>query len=233
MDKNKDIFGTAIKAYYKENDTTDIKVHSPDFDDDVIPIDYLFRAFEDMPEVEQKALNLCKGKVLDVGCGAGSHALYLQNKKHLEVKAIDTSLGAIEISKKRGVKKPECQDFFKIENERFDTILMLMNGSGIIGKLENLSSFFEHCRSLLNKGGQILMDSSDLIYLFEEDEIDFEEYYGELQYKLSYKGAESDYFDWLYIDAVLLQEKAKELNFKCEIIEKGRHFDYLAVLKPL
>ncbi|HKJ49596.1 MAG TPA: hypothetical protein VJ973_10925, partial [Christiangramia sp.] len=78
MDKNKDIFGTAIKAFYNENDPTDIVVHSPDFDDDIIPIDYLFRVFKDMPEIEQKALNLCKGKVLDVGCGAGSHALYIQ-----------------------------------------------------------------------------------------------------------------------------------------------------------
>lgn len=233
MDKNKDIFGTAIKAFYKENDPTDIIVHSPDFDDDIIPIDYLFRAFEDMPGVEQKALDLCRGKVLDVGCGAGSHALFLQNERNLDIKAIDTSPGAIEIAEIRGVKETVCQDFYEIENEKFDTILMLMNGSGIIGKLKNLNLFFEHSRTLLNEGGQILMDSSDLIYLFEDEKPDLEKYYGELEYKLSYKNAESDYFDWLYIDARLLEEKAKEHNFRCEIIQKGEHFDYLAILNPL
>ncbi|WP_026933805.1 class I SAM-dependent methyltransferase [Christiangramia echinicola] len=233
MDKNKDIFGTAIKAFYKENDPTDIIVHSPDFDDDIIPIDYLFRAFEDMPGVEKKALDLCRGKVLDVGCGAGSHALFLQNERNLDIKAIDTSPGAIEIAEIRGVKETVCQNFYEIENEKFDTILMLMNGSGIIGKLKNLNLFFEHSRTLLNEGGQILMDSSDLIYLFEDEKPDLEKYYGELEYKLSYKNAESDYFDWLYIDARLLEEKAKEHNFRCEIIQKGEHFDYLAILNPL
>ncbi|SDS13948.1 class I SAM-dependent methyltransferase [Christiangramia echinicola] len=233
MDKNKDIFGTAIKAFYKENDPTDIIVHSPDFDNDIIPIDYLFRAYEDMPGVEQKALDLCRGKVLDVGCGAGSHALFLQNERNLDIKAIDTSPGAIEIAEIRGVKETVCQDFYEIENEKFDTILMLMNGSGIIGKLKNLNLFFEHSRTVLNEGGQILMDSSDLIYLFEDEKPDLEKYYGELEYKLSYKNAESDYFDWLYIDARLLEEKAKEHNFRCEIIQKGEHFDYLAILNPL
>lgn len=233
MDKNKDIFGTAIKAFYKENDPTDIIVHSPDFDDDIIPIDYLFRAYEDMPGVEQKALDLCRGKVLDVGCGAGSHALFLQNERNLDIKAIDTSPGAIEIAEIRGVKETVCQNFYEIENEKFDTILMLMNGSGIIGKLKNLNLFFEHSRTVLNEGGQILMDSSDLIYLFEDEKPDLEKYYGELEYKLSYKNAESDYFDWLYIDARLLEEKAKEHNFRCEIIQKGEHFDYLAILNPL
>lgn len=233
MDKNKDIFGTAIKAFYKENDPTDIIVHSPDFDDDIIPIDYLFRAFEDMPGVEKKALDLCRGKVLDVGCGAGSHALFLQNERNLDIKAIDTSPGAIEIAEIRGVKETVCQNFYEIENEKFDTILMLMNGSGIIGKLKNLNLFFEHSRTLLNEGGQILMDSSDLIYLFEDEKPDLEKYYGELEYKLSYKNAESDYFDWLYIDARLLEEKATEHNFRCKIIQKGEHFDYLAILNPL
>lgn len=186
-----------------------------------------------MPGVEKTALDLCRGKVLDVGCGAGSHALFLQNERNLDIKAIDTSPGAIEIAEIRGVKETVCQDFYEIENEKFDTILMLMNGSGIIGKLKNLNLFFEHSRTLLNEGGQILMDSSDLIYLFEDEKPDLEKYYGELEYKLSYKNAESDYFDWLYIDARLLEEKAKEHNFRCEIIQKGEHFDYLAILNPL
>lgn len=230
MDKNKDIFGTAIKAFYEENDLTDITVHSPDFDDDIIPVEYLFREYSEMPAIEQKALEKCKGKILDVGCGAGSHALYLQEEKHLEVKAIDTSAGAVEIAKKRGVMSASCEDFFQLKNEKFDTILMLMNGSGIIGNLENLPSFFEHARSILAEGGKILMDSSDLIYLFDEQNSDSKTYYGELSYKLSYKGTQSDYFDWLFIDQELLIKNAELCGFECKIISEGENHDFLASL---
>ncbi|MCM8568057.1 class I SAM-dependent methyltransferase [Gramella jeungdoensis] len=233
MDKNKDIFGKAIKAFFEENDETNIIVHSPDFEDDTIPVKYLFRDFDEMPPLEQKALELCRGKVLDVGCGAGSHSLYLQNLKDLKCTGIDTSTGAIEIAKKRGLKNAECKDFFELKNEKFDTILMLMNGSGIIGKLKNLKKFFEHSRSILQENGQILLDSSDLIYLFDEELPEQEEYYGELKFQLSYKDSRSDFFDWLYLDPVLLEKEALKNKFSCKIIQKGRHFDYLAILKPL
>ncbi|MCP9201190.1 class I SAM-dependent methyltransferase [Gramella sp. GC03-9] len=232
MGKNKDIFGTAIRAYFENKDETDIEVHSPDFEDDVIPISYLFRDFDEMPEIEKTALELCFGKVLDVGCGAGSHSLYLQDELKLDCLAIDTSEAAIEIARKRGVKNTSNQDFFQLKDERFDTILMLMNGSGIIGKLENLQGFFTHARSILNETGQILMDSSDLIFLFDDEVPEGNHYYGELKFSMSYKNERSEEFDWLYIDEKLLKKRASENKFSCEIVKKGSHYDYLAVLKP-
>lgn len=231
MDKNKDIFGTAIRAYYKEKDTTPITVHSPDFDDDETPVPYLFRTFEEMPNLEQQALDLCKGKVLDVGCGAGSHTLYLQKKKGVDVIAIDTSEGAIEIAKDRGVINIVQKDFYEIRNQKYDTLLLLMNGSGIIGKLDNLDAFFGHCKTLLKENGSVILDSSDLIFLFEDEFIDTEGYYGELKYTLSYKNEVSEEFDWLYIDEETLKIFAEKNNFTCEIVAKGTHYDYLAVLK--
>ncbi|WP_026915391.1 class I SAM-dependent methyltransferase [Christiangramia portivictoriae] len=233
MDKNKDIFGKAIAGYYKEKDETPITVHSPDFDNDEIPVAYLFRDFNEMPKLEQEALKLCKGSILDVGCGAGSHALYLQNELKLEVKAIDTSAGAIEIAKERGLHNAVVQDFYKISSEKFDCILMLMNGTGIIGKLENINDFLQHCHQLLNDAGQLILDSSDLIYLFDDEFIDSEDYYGELTYELSYKGETSDPFDWLYVDKEILQKAAKNNNFSCEIVLEGEHYDYLAVLRKI
>ncbi|WP_298524927.1 methyltransferase domain-containing protein [uncultured Christiangramia sp.] len=233
MDKNKDIFGKAIAGYYKEKDETPITVHSPDFENDEIPVAYLFRDFEEMPKLEQEAIKLCKGSILDVGCGAGSHALYLQNERKLEVKAIDTSSGAIEIAKERGLNNAVAQDFYKISSERFDSILMLMNGTGIIGKLDNIDDFLQHCHELLNDNGQLILDSSDLIYLFDDEFIDSEEYYGELTYELSYKGETSDPFDWLYVDKEILQKAANNNNFSCEIVFEGEHYDYLAILKKV
>jgi SAM-dependent methyltransferase len=235
----KDIFGKAISAYYHHKDTTEIEVHSPDFDDDVIPVPYLFRNYSEMPPLEKKALQLSTGKVLDVGCGAGSHSLYLQQEKKLAVTAIDTSVGAIEIAQKRGLKDARVIDFFSLKNEKYDTILLLMNGSGIIGKLKNLDNFFGKTRELLAPGGKVLLDSSDLSYLFEKDEdggiwVEPEApYYGELQFKVSYKGESSAYFNWLYIDFETLKFAAESNKFSCKSIKKGEHFDYLAELKPL
>lgn len=231
-----DIFGMAIKNYYDSADEEDIIVHSPDFDDDVIPVPYLFRSFSEMPALEQKALKLCSGRVLDVGCGAGSHALYLQNERRLEVVAIDTSTGACEVAEKRGVKEVENIAFEDLSEEKFDTILLLMNGIGIVGKMRKLDQFFEQLRNLLNKNGQVLLDSSDLIYLFDPEEdggiwVDAAQgYYGELNYSLSYKGKSSKSFDWLYLDFDSLSLAASKNGFSCSLIQKGEHYDYLARL---
>ncbi|WP_010229605.1 class I SAM-dependent methyltransferase [Gillisia marina] len=234
-----DVFGKAISAYYYEKEETPILVHSPDFDDDEILVPYLFRDFKEMPELEQAALEKATGKVLDVGCGAGSHALFLQNEKKLEVTAIDISKGALEICKLRGIKDVRKIDYFDLKNEQFDTILLLMNGTGIIEKLKNLDKFFQHSKTLLSKNGQILIDSSDLSYLFDPDEdggiwIDPDApYYGELEFSISYKGEQSAEFPWLYLDFNSLALAAQKNNFSCELVKKGEHYDYLAILKPL
>ncbi|HET8855552.1 MAG TPA: class I SAM-dependent methyltransferase [Salinimicrobium sp.] len=232
-----DVFGQAVKDFYQKGKAEDIKVHSPDFDDDVIPVDYLFRSYSEMPFLEQKALELCSGKILDVGCGAGSHSLYLQNEKNLEVMGIDTSPGAIEVCKSRGIKNTKEISFYELTGEKFNSILLLMNGTGIIGKLNNLDNFFSHLRNLLNPEGQVLLDSSDLQYLFDRDEeqgigIDAAKpYYGELQYRLSYKNFSSKKFDWLFLDYNSLNLACINNGFDCELLEEGEHYDYLAKLK--
>lgn len=231
MGKNKDIFGEAAKAFYYDGDKTDIIVQSPDFDDDSISVEYLFRNYEEMPLVEQAALQNCSGKVLDVGCSVGSHSLWLQ-EKNFEVLGIDLSEGSVEIARKRGLEQFQVQDFYQLRKQKFDTLLFLMNGSGIIGRLKSIPEFFEQCRNLLNENGKILLDSSDLIFLFDEKPDPSEGYYGELEFQITYKNLKSESFPWLYIDPELLYEKAQKHRFTCKIIEKGPHFDYLAELKP-
>ncbi|HET7360657.1 MAG TPA: class I SAM-dependent methyltransferase [Salinimicrobium sp.] len=233
---NPDIFGMAIKDYFKRQQAENIIVHSPDFEDDVIPVSVLFRGYHEMPEIEKTALRHCFGRVLDVGCGAGSHSLYLQDEKKLDVTAIDISEGAIEICKLRGLKDARNAAFSEFKSENFDTILLLMNGTGIIGKLEDLNGFFQKIKKLLTLSGQVLIDSSDLKYLFDIDEdggiwIDASQgYYGELQYRLSYKNQSSTLFDWLFLDFETLQLAALQNGFNCELLKEGEHYDYLARL---
>lgn len=232
----KDLFGKAILDFQTNNNPEDLITETSISEADEMSVAYLFRDFTEMPKMEQKALQLAKGKILDVGCGAGSHSLYLQNERNLDVTSIDISTNAIEACKLRGLKKAFVQDVMKLENEKFDTILLLMNGAGMCGKLKNISKFLLQLKSLLNDGGQILVDSSDIIYMFDEDEDGGKwiptdvDYYGEVVFDISYKGEKEKPFDWMYIDYNTLQNAANANGLKCELILEGEHYDYLAKL---
>jgi 2-polyprenyl-3-methyl-5-hydroxy-6-metoxy-1,4-benzoquinol methylase len=166
----KDLFGKAILDFQTNNSPEDLITETTISEEDEMSVAYLFRDFSGMPKLEQQALLLSKGKVLDVGCGAGSHSLYLQKEKNLEVTAIDISNNAVEACQLR-----EISDVQKIailefnSDEKFDTILLLMNGTGIFGKLEYVSKYLQKLKSLLAENGQILIDSSDIIYMFKEE----------------------------------------------------------------
>ena len=231
----KDLFGKAILDYQTNNFPEDLITETTISEEDEMNVSYLFRNFEAMPLIEQKALELAKGKTLDVGCGAGSHSLYLQNERNLDTTAIDISANAIKACQLRGIKKALVQDILTLENEKYDTILLLMNGTGIFGTLKNTSKFLQKLKSLLNPGGQILIDSSDIIYMFDEDEdgayeVPANAYYGELEFTISYKGEKEVSLPWLYLDYNTLQNAANDNGLQCELIIEGEHYDYLAKL---
>jgi SAM-dependent methyltransferase len=232
----KDLFGKAILDYQTHNSPEDLITETSISEADEMSVAYLFRSFAEMPQLEQKALQLAKGKVLDVGCGAGSHALYLQ-EKGFDVTAIDISANAIKACELRGMKKAKVQDIMQLEGDQYDTILLLMNGAGMCGRLKNLPNFLQKLKSLLTDTGQILVDSSDIIYMFDEDEDGGKwiptdvDYYGEVVFDITYKGEKENSFDWMYIDYNTLQNAAFANGLRCELIEEGEHYDYLAQIK--
>lgn len=228
----KDLFGKAIYDYYSGNYTENIKTETDISEQDELPIPYLFRSYKQMPPLERKALDLSYGKILDVGCGAGAHSLYLQSK-NLEVTSIDISEKAIEVCQKRGLQNAMVQDVMKMEGT-FDTILLLMNGAGLCGRLRKMDSFLQKLKSLLNENGQILTDSSDIIYMFDQNSDGsydvplLHDYYGEVNYTISYKGETEPSFQWLYIDFNTLQNFAQKNGMECKLLMKGENFDFLA-----
>ena len=232
----KDLFGKAILDFQTNNSPEDLITETTISEEDEMSVAYLFRSYDEMPLMEQKALQLAKGKILDVGCGAGSHSLSLQNERNLDVTSIDISSNAIQACTLRGLKKAKVQDVMTLENEKYDTILLLMNGAGMCGKLKNIPNFLLKLKSLLNPGGQILLDSSDIIYMFDDDEDGGKwipsqnEYYGEIVFNISYKGEKEKPFDWMFIDYNTLQNAALDNGFQCELLLEGEHFDYLAKL---
>ena len=232
----KDLFGKAILDYQTNNSPEDLITETSISEADEMSVAYLFRNYIEMPKLEQKALQLAKGKVLDVGCGAGSHALELQNERKLDVTAIDISENAVKACQLRGIENVKVANILDLDSEnKFDTILLLMNGTGIFGTLNETAKYLQKLKSLLNEGGQILIDSSDLIYMFDQDEygaysIPADGYYGELTFTVQYKGETEETFPWLYLDYNTLQNAAHANGLQCELILEGDHFDYLAKL---
>lgn len=232
--RDQDPMGQAIYQYYKNKDRSPVLVDTNITQGEELPIEHLFRSYKDMPLLEQKALALVKGKTLDIGAGAGAHSLYLQ-RNGVDVTAMDISELSCEVMQLRGVENVVCADVWHLKEEKYDTLLFMMNGIGLVKSLEGLTKFLEHIKKYMADGGQIIMDSSDLKYMYEDDEggywIDLNSsYYGELEYHLSYKEYSAKPFPWLFVDYNKLKEKALNSGFDIELIYEDDHHHYLARL---
>ena len=230
----KDLMGRAIWDYYYQENSEDLQTETSISELDDLPVSYLFRDYQEMNALEKKALDLSFGKVLDVGSGAGSHSLYLQNERKLKVTALDISPKSVEICKARGVKNAICEDLLQFSEKNFDTVLLLMNGTGIFQSLEHIDQYLQKLKSLVAENGQILLDSTDILYMYDQDEdggvlVPATGYYGELDYYLHYKGESEEPMKWLYLDFDTLENAAIANGFKIQKIEQLED-SYLAQL---
>lgn len=226
MNPKNDPMGRAIADYHKHGKAGRLRVLSPVFEDDEMPLTTLFRTYNDMPEIERRAIDLAAGRTLDVGAAAGCHTLELQ-QRGIDVTAIDISPLSVQTMKQRGVKNAIVQDFFTMRDVQFDTILMLMNGIGIVGTLKRMPEFFRVLDQILAPGGQVLCDSSDISFVFEDD-MPHSDYYGEQQFTMHYKDTRGEPFTWLYIDPTTLKQQTARHGYTAEIVATGTHYDYLA-----
>ena len=232
----KDLMGKAIWDYYHQNSPEDLQTETSISELDDLPVEYLFRDYNAMVPLEQKALDLAKGSILDIGAGAGSHSLYLQNKGD-DVTAMDISPKSVEVIKERGVKNTFCGDILTFSQGKYDTLLMLMNGTGIFESLSKIDVYLRKLKTLLNPNGSILIDGTDIIYMFDRDDdggvlIPAGKYYGELDYVVHYKGEYEDPIKWLYLDYETLKNAAEYNGFKIEKILQEED-SYLARLTKI
>jgi SAM-dependent methyltransferase len=228
----KDILGQALNDYHNGSLENELWINNKYGDKEEMPVDIYFRDDENMPDMEWFALDECRGNVLDIGAGAGSHALILQ-KKGLAVAAMDISPLAVKVMRNRSVRNVEEADIFTYESAKFDTLLLLMNGIGLAGTLTKLQELLLHLKSLLNAGGQILFDTSDISYLYEGHQKPVENYYGEIWYQYEYKKQTNDWFQWLYVDEVTMQSVASASGYNMEVLLEDELGQYLARLTAL
>lgn len=232
-DPRRDPLGQAMLAYLGGQPQATVQVYSDVAIDDVIPARYLLRGYDEMPAWERQALRHCRGRVLDVGAGSGSHALWLQ-EQGLEVVALDVSPGAVDVMQQRGVQQVLHGDIFDYEGEPFDTLLLMMNGIGLVGDLHGLNDFLQMAARLLKPGGQILLDSSDIRYLYEAEGITLPladgRYHGIIGYQMTFGPVQGEAFAWLYLDFPKLEQHAQHFGYQCRRLAQGSHYEYLAQL---
>lgn len=228
----KDPIGAAIKDYWENGTAPLIDVVINNERDDPMPPSIFFRNFQHMKGYERMALKMCKGSVLDVGAAAGCHSLILQ-KRNLDVTALEKSKWACEVMTARGVKRILNENIFNLKGIEYNTILLLMNGLGMGGDEKGTLKLLKHLKKLLAPKGMIIGDSTDILYSTMKAEEVFEEgenYYGQVEFKLSYKKVKGEPFNWIYLDPALLADLADKAGLTCNIIYRDDNFHYLAKL---
>ncbi|GAC1427142.1 MAG: class I SAM-dependent methyltransferase [Chitinophagaceae bacterium] len=227
-----DPFGQAIADYYYKHTPARLWIHNTYGPKEEMPVMAYFRDYDKMPALEHAALQLCHGKILDIGAGAGSHALWLQQQQK-DITALEISALACDVIKERGVQKIIQQDIFTYSEETYDTLLLLMNGIGLTGTLTGLRIFLQHASTLLNPGGQLVFDSSDVAYVYEEHFPDVEKYYGEIAYRYEYKRKKTGWFNWLYADRFTLSAIASSEGWRDAFITEDENGQYLVKLQKI
>ena len=228
--------GRALLDFYNGDTAAEVVTYGDDGETEVVPISVFFRGPADFSALEEAALDLCRGRVLDAGAGAGCHALVLQ-EQDLPVCAIDIAPEAVEVMQRRGVKDARCADMFHFNDGPFDTLLLMMNGIGVVEDLAGLDRFLADAHRLLAPDGQILLDSYDPNWTDDPDDAPSrkgsgpsDRYAGEMRFRLEYKGKKGPTLAWLFLDSKLLTERAMKAGWSCEVIWQEEEGHYLARL---
>jgi SAM-dependent methyltransferase len=230
--------GQALLDYFHGDHSAQVVVHEEGGEAERVPIRVFFRGPSDFSALEEAAVDLCRGQVLDAGAGTGCHALVLQ-ELGLSVCAIDIAPEAVEIMRRRGVRDARCADLFRFRGGPFDTILMMMNGIGVVGTLAGLDRFLGDVPRLLAPGGQLLCDSYDPrpeddgsrgSSLSGAGQGTSGPYLGEMRFQLEYKGRRGPTLGWLFLDPETLARHAEDTGWRCELIWQEEEGHYLARL---
>lgn len=229
------LFGQALLDYHKGDLEATITLKRDDGNRVDHPVKVFFRDAQEYA-LEKIALDLCYGRVLDIGAGSGIHSLFLQDKG-LDVKAIDISPKAVQVMRERGVVNVHLADIMSFEEDQFDTILMMGQNIGIAETINGLSQYLQNVSHILNIGGQVFLTSVDVQYTddpvekqYQEQNLESGRYFGEVRMKVIYKGMEGLMFGWMRIDPETLNDYALEAGLNCEVIKQHEDGGYLARL---
>ena len=231
MSDNWDAYGEALLDYQNDRYVPPLLLNTSYGVQEDMPAEVFFRSLDDFNELEKYALSLSKGKILDVGAGAGAFTLELQEMGH-RVTALEISEMACRVMKQRGVHDIVNSSIEGFDGGKYDTILFMMNGLGLFGTLEGLESGLKKINSHLAEGGVIIADSSDIRYLYESA-LPENFYFGEINYQYIYHRRPGDWFKWIYVDQKTLKYYASRAGLHCQVIYEGENDHYLVIMRSV
>jgi SAM-dependent methyltransferase len=227
-------YQAAMWAYHRGDHDAVIVVYD-DFERDEVPVSYFFRSPEQFPDAERLALDLCRGRVLDVGAGSGCHALALQDQG-LEVTAIEVLPDLVDILRERGVRDARKASWMDVDAGQFDTVLLMMNGLGLAESLSGLPSLLRAAGRLVRPGGQVLADSTDVRVHMDREagrtgafERSDGRYVGDLHFQLEFEGRKGPPFGQLYVDPETLGRCAGNEGWRSEIVQPPDKYGHYLV----
>lgn len=226
MEMYPDVADRAWSDFWQHGTASPLLIHTSYGTTEEMPVDYFFRDASNFPPLEQYALSLCRGSILDVGAGTGGHALYLQENGHT-VTTLELSPAAVRIQRERGIRQVQQIDYRSYTGQGYDTVLLLMNGIGVVGTVAGLREFLQQAKQWISPSGQLLFDSSDIAYLYEDIPRPADRYYGEVRYQYEYQKQRGPWFAWLYVDAETLQTMGREAGWHTQIVFEDDYDQYL------
>ncbi len=196
-----------------------------------MPVALFFRSRDQLRPADREALALVRGRVLDGGAGVGALALILQ-EEGVPVTALEVIPQGAEIMKARGLADVRTGRLEDLQaGTPYDTLLLLMNGTALAGTLRAFPAFLATLKGLLAPGGQLLMDSTDLLEGEEwKPGLGEDGYPGELQYQMEFRGQRGAPFPQLFLDPGTLARVAEEDGWQVEVVWEGEGGEYLARL---
>jgi SAM-dependent methyltransferase len=224
----------AFQAYQGGREDVEVLVHTDEGEADRLPVSLFFRGPDGLRGPDRAALARSRGRILDVGAGVGAVALILQEMGRT-VTALEVIPEAVAIMALRGVEHPVEGTLHDLPpNRAFDTVLVLMNGAALAGTLAGLPPFLRVLRGLTDPGGQVLMDSTDLLtgsgWEPTSNPESLEEYPGNLHYQMEFRGVRGAPFPQLFVDPATLGIMAGEEGWAAEVVWQGDGGEYLARL---
>jgi SAM-dependent methyltransferase len=240
MKITEDAYGQQLLAQYKSRTaTTEIIERDDNYIDTGSEAGLYFLEYEQWSPLEHQAIALVKGRVLDIGCGAGRHSIYLQ-QKGFDVTGIDNSPGAIEVCKLRGLKNALVRPIANVNEfgpNSFDTILMLGNNFGLFGDAKSAKLILEKLSRITSSDAQLIAGTRNP---YKTDSLEHLEYHelnrqrgrmpGQIRMRVRYGKAVGEWFDYLFVSPEEMQEIVTDTAWQIKEFIGAGEPNYIAVM---
>jgi len=239
MDLKKDAYGQEVLAYLNKENSYEIVERDDGFIDFSSGAPSYFAELKDWPKTHKKAIKYARGKILDIGAGAGRVALYLQSKC-FDVTAIDNSPLAIQVCKKRGVKNAKVISIDKIEKlkpKKFDTIVMFGNNFGLFEGFKKAKILLKKMYKLTSENAIIIAESNDPYKTNNKNHLDYQKFNrkrgrmsGQLKIRVRFKKYIGEWFDYLLVSQKEMKDIVKNTGWKIIKTINSDKSSYIAII---